>query len=219
MTYISIRDDIKAALGVGDANDAILLSGVKRAGRYLLRNFNFPQSLIYFQTDALAADADEIDLDSGTGKILGVRLKFDDGSGESETNPLYSVMRRREPSVLPVLGGPSLFWRTDQTLKFDRGVPDESSYYVEIWYQSVDLTVTESWLTCDYEDVMFNLGAKYCCPLVHKPELLPMYDSLWQESQAMLAVYLNELEWENYSLRMGNDEPLVVAERYPSSAV
>lgn len=217
MTYTSVSEDVREALGVASANDALILKGVKRAGRYLLRNFNFPDSLVFYETDALAAGSQEIDLEFGTGKVLGVRLKYVEGSDD----PLYKNLARREHAVLPYQGGPAAFWRTEQSLKLDSQLDpdgvDSGDYTLEIWYQTVDLGVAETWLTCNYEDAMFHLSAMYCAPLVHKPELLQTYAALWQHSEGMLAVYLNELEWEHYDLRMGNSEPVLLPERYPAS--
>lgn len=212
MAYTDIRDSIIAAAGVSaTAHNALALQAVERATRYLLRNFNFPESVVKYTTGALDAETQTVDLELGTGKIKGVRLLLD-----TDEPFLYKVLRRREETVLPYADGPAAYSRIGEQLVLDKALP-AAGYKLEIWYQTVDPDVAESWLTQTYEDVLFHLSILRALPLLRKPELMRDFAPLWQQDEAVLAVYLNEIEFENLDLRMGNDEVQDITERYPAS--
>lgn len=214
MTYSAVAGTVRDALSVSSAHDTVILAAVTRSAKYLLRNYNFPESVTYAalpSASSLGEGDDSVTLPSNVGKIKGVRLK------QTNADPVtYMVLRRREETVLPTEGGPIYYIRTATELALDTELDDEV-YKLEIWYQTVSTTSAETWLSDTYEDVLFHLSALRACPLVHKPELIATYSGLWQQDQAVLAVYLNEVEWEGLSLRMGNDEITTFTERYPAN--
>lgn len=214
MTYAAVRDTVVAAASVSTGNDALVLGAVNRAAKYLLRNYNFPESLTYtaLPTATSLGEGDTtVTLPSGVGKLKGVRLK------QTNVDPVtYMVLHRREETVLPTEGGPIYYKRLATTLELDTELDDET-YKIELWYQTVLLATAETWLTDTYEDVLFHLAMLRAAPILHKPELIQTYAPLWQQDEKVLAVYLNELEWEGMHLRMGSDEITTLAERYPAN--
>lgn len=212
MTYESQVPAVRRALGVSSASDQDVLEGLERNASYLLRNYNFPESLTYYASATLADGATGFALPAGVGKIKGLRLKL-----TSESPALYQTLRRREEHVLPAEGGPIYWYRLGSDLKFDAPLvrePASETYIAELWYQTVNVDTAETWLTSTYKDVLFHRTVYELAPTMRKPEVMQIYSGLWQEDQVVLAAYLNELELAGLDLRFGTDEVLIETARY-----
>lgn len=215
--YADLVPDVREALGVGSAKDSVVQAGLERNARYLLRNYNFPESLTYYASSTLADSATGFALPvapAAVGKIKAVRLKL-----TSESPPLYKRLRRREESVLPTEGGPIYWYRLGANIAFDTPLvrnPVSETYVGELWYQTVSIATAESWLSDTYRDCLFHRTAYELAPLLRKPEAQQVFSALWQEDQVILASYLNELEFQDLDLRLGEHEVPALIERYPA---
>lgn len=218
MAYTDVRDEIIAAAGVTSAHNTIVTAAITRAAKWLLRNYNFPESLTYVakpdSPDYLTEDEYTVTLPSSCGKIKGVRLARVDITDSSFLD--YMVIRRKEETYIDETTGSQLWYtRVGDTLSLSK--PMDNDYYkLQLWYQTVSTSAMETALSGTYGDVLFHLGMLRAAPTLHKPELIGVYAPLWQQDQDTLARYLNEIEWENMDFAAGDSLPITLTERYPA---
>lgn len=198
MPYSDIVPDLLDALALGAGAEPRVLRAVKRNVRYLLRNYNFPKSLVHYTTLALAIDIVSIALPAGAGKVRAVRL-LDDYSDPTGV-PLYKVLRRREVTLVRSIDGPNEYMLEGSTLLLDTPLP-EAGPKVEIWYQTTDPDAVETWMAEEFHDVLFHRTGYELSPLEGKPETQQVFQPLWADDQLVLAKYLNELEFEGMDIQ------------------
>ena len=211
-TFAKIAIDVRSALSVSTTYDTKFAQAVRRAAGLLLRNYNFPKSVVPAIYPALPNPTSSLQLDVDVGKIKAVRLSVvEDG----ET--LYKLLRRRTPDVLPSgEDGPSFYAIVGETLHFDATL-EEDDYTLEVWHQSTDPDANEGWMCNEYEDSLFHTGCMNGAPLAGKPELAQVWQPLVQRDEVSLAIFLNELEWADHDLRMGSSMVGTFEERYRAS--
>lgn len=210
--YGDLLEDLREGLAVSSNFDARLLRGVKNAARSLLRTYNF-RDAVQKATLPIAAGAQSVILPADAGKVKHVRLTVLDG-----TTRLYKVLRRREESVLPYEGGPAFYQISNGSLHLDTALPaDAFGYDVEIWYQTEDPTVVESWMSTKFNDVLEHRAGQELALKMRKGEAYQIYNSLWEQDVAILGRYLPEIEFGDLDLSMGDTHRETALERYPAS--
>jgi len=205
-----IIEDLREGLGVSAQYDSRLLRAIQSSARQLLIAYNFRDSVRKAVT-AIAANAQSVVLPVDAGKVKAVRLHVLDGGVH-----LYKRLRRREEGQLPVYGGPNFYYTEGLNIILDSPMPSDAiGYEVEIWYQSIDPTVNETWLSGKYPHVLEHLtGAQHALKL-RKPEAAQMYGSMWSLDVEVLGRYLPELDFSDSDLSMGENRT-VMLERYPA---
>lgn len=175
----------------------------------LLRDYHFPKAVK--RTNAVVAlDDTSFALPVGFKKELEVR--FFNPTDNSWSDPLA----KRERFQLPYPADrPYYYWQEGQNLYWDTPIDVSRvgwSYYM--WYESMDAASNEDWLTTDFPDAVKYLSITRGAAEFRKPEVLQTYAPLWQDEQQSLAIYLNELEWNNAEIYMREARRPAI-ERYP----
>lgn len=211
MPYSDLLPDIREALGVTSAHDASITRGITRAAQHLLRNYNFRES-IRVAIDSVELGLSSISIPADAGKIKAIRLR-----ALSAGAYVYRRLRRREEGQLPQRAevGPRYYWVENGLIRLDTAMPQEGHQY-ELWYQSIDPVYMETFLSTTYADVLLHRVVYELAPTKRKPEAMQVYSALWQEDMAVLANYLQELEFGDLEMRMGGDEYSPSLERYPA---
>jgi len=211
MAYGDILQDLREGLAVSSSYDGRLMRGISNASRSLLRAYNFREALRR-TTIPILANASSFTLPPDCGKIKAVRLK----TIEANT-PYYKRLRRREEGTLPYYNGPTFYWVEGMACLLDTPMPSDAvGYDVELWYQTDDPVVVESWMSTRYPDVLeHKAGAEQAIKL-RKTEAFQLYSQLWQEDVAILGRYIPEIEFGDMDLSMGETHREMVSERYPA---
>lgn len=203
---VKVRD----ALSVSASYDTIIEQAVRGAVDRLLRDYNFPQSVLLCKWENVEASATEFTLPAGMAKPLSVRVHGLIDNEHTYTEPL----KRRSGFTLP--GSSDVldtYWLMGNKLCLNSTI-DETGYDVYLWYQSKDFTANEAWLFADFNDTVFIFSTLRAAMLVKKEEVFNTYTALWSEERASLAIFVNELEFNDVEMRMR--EPNSV--RYLNSA-
>lgn len=209
MAYNDLVDDIRDALGVTSAHDVTVSAALRRVVRQLLRNYNFPKSVIRYETPVFAVGARSAALPTECGKIKNVRLV-----DRRVTPYLYKRLRRREEGVIPYVSGPEAYYIEGGLIYLDTALP-EAGHVVELWYQTLDPALVETWMSTEYEDVLFHFAAFEAAPLVRKPELQQAFGQAMQVDIQILGPFLHELEWGDMDLTY--EHTPAFRERYPAN--
>lgn len=209
-TYEELAADLLEELAAPQAKIQRIERGIERNVRYFLRNYNFPESLTLLTTPALTEGDDRVELPALAGKIKAVRILLD-----TEDPPLYKRIFRREEGVLPHHEGPAVYYREGSDLVLDTALP-EDGYKLQIWYQTLDKDVVESWLLPRYGDALFHRCVYEMASGFRKPEVQQVYAGLWQDDQVVLAIFLQELEFGDMQMNMGQADLSFIEERYRS---
>lgn len=211
MTYASLTPTVREALAVSSAHDTVIQASIRRSASYMLKHYNFPKSVVRFTSPSIPIGATNVLLPVGFGKIKAVRLALRAGG----VAPEFKHLHRCEEGTLPYVDGPAAYWIEGQELVLDTPMP-EAGLVLEVWYQTINIDLAEVWLTTDYSDNLFNLSCVRAAPMVRKPEAQAIFSPLWAEDMQILAVFLNELEFNGMDLRMGSSSGTGFTERYPS---
>ena len=215
MPYTDLLPDLREGLGVSAAYDASITRGITRCARFLLRNYNFRESVKRSAALPLAANVQSFALPADAGKVKAVRLR-QPGGGTGTAAYIYQQLRRREEGSLPWLDGPKYYWIEGANVYLDTSVPvGQVGLEAEVWYQTNSPTTAETWLSSTYNDVLEHRAGYEMAPKLRKPEAMQLYNTLWSEDIVVLAQYLQELEFADLEMRMGEDLPRY-QERYPS---
>ena len=206
--YADILPELYEGLSISSAHEQSLLRGIENAARFLLRNYNFRESMTR-ATTPLALGAVTAAIPADAGKIKAVRLRLLSG-----TEYLYKRLRRREEGQLPRFNGPEFYWTEGDLLYLDTKMP-AAGYDLEIWYQTVSPAAAEVWLSEKYKDVLEHRTGYEMAPKKRKPEAAQLYSGLWQEDMVVLANYLQELEFGDMDLGI-SDPGVPYRERYPA---
>jgi len=89
-------------------------------------------------------------------------------------------------------------------------------YNVEVWYQSIDADVNESWLSTTYQDALEHLAGMKLALKRRKKEAAEIYNQLWQQDIAILARFTSELEFSDMDMGMGDPSDMPAIDRYPA---
>ena len=88
-------------------------------------------------------------------------------------------------------------------------------YHTYIWAETMDAASNEDWMTTDFPDAVLLFAVTRGSAQFRKPEVMAAYAQLWADERESLAIYLNELEWNNADIRMREARPPAI-ERYPA---
>lgn len=179
---------VRGALGVSSSYDADLIpDGIRRACRFILRGWDFPQANARWDSAAFAIGADSIDLPAFFEKPWAAKLMLNQGA-----DTLSRDLPRGGPDAIPHAGyGPRSYSIIGRKLYLDTKLL-EAGYYVRLWYKSLDLNAHEEWLTGDYEDTVFVRSVFTLANELSKPEIMQAYGPLWQEQVEQLGTTVSE---------------------------
>jgi hypothetical protein len=186
---------VREALSVDSSYDnEIIPYGIQRAMTRFLRDYNFPWSLKTETFTGLVAGQRSYELPAGFKKELGVL--FYDTTDETYSDPLL----KREGFVLPYSDGiPRHYWMSDGQLHTDIALAaaDAATTNLVLYYQSLDWAENEEWMVDRFEDMLFTFATFRLAAEKNKKEVAEIYGALWQDDRQSLAIYLNELEFDN----------------------
>jgi hypothetical protein len=202
--------EVRAALAVSGSFEPKIKALITRSVTRLLRDYHFPKAVKRQDYPALAEDENSFALPAGFKKELEFRL-FDPNSS-TYSDPLV----KRERFQLPYpSGAPHYYWLEGTNLLIDTPLNvSYAGFSGFLWYESMDAESNAAWLTADFADAVFYLSVVRGCAEFRKPEVMQTYAPLWQDEQTSLAIYLNELEWNNSQINMKEARGWP-AERYP----
>lgn len=206
-----IIEELREGLAVSAEHDASILRGIRQAARQLLKIYNFPKSVRRAVLPILGSE-DSVDLPADLGKVKQVWLTTVENGVK-----LYKTLKRREEGQLPVYAGPSFYFTEGSKLLLDQPMPAiiATTYNIEIWYQSNDPDINESWLSTEFQDAIEHLAGVKLSLKKRKEEAAKIYSSLWQQDTVILARYVAELEFSEMDMGMG-ESSTVALERYPA---
>lgn len=225
MSVEALVPRVRRSLAVSQSYDAETIPDLIRgAVRRLLRDYNFPKSKSrwYFgsggvgavgsNTRLLALNDQSFALPEGFKKEF--QLRFYDPSDDTWSDPL----KKREGFILPsALGYTEYYWMEGTTLYIDTKIEEDGvGKQLIMFYQSKDTENNEAWVTVDYEDAVAYRAIMAGAVEVRKPDVAKTFAELWADERESLAIYLNELEWDNVEM-MQRERRLPVIERYPAS--
>lgn len=211
MSVDALVPEVRGALAVSSSyDDEKIPALIRRTVNRLLRDYHFPKAVVQEQFSSLVEGQTVFDLPSGFKKELEFRLY--DPDTLTFTDPLV----KRENFQLPYpTGAPHFYWLQGTQLVLDTPLTSSmTGFQGLLWYESMDAGVNEDWLTADFPDAVFYLSVTRGCAEFRKPEVMQIYGPLWQDEQQSLAIYLNELEWNNIEVNMKQAHRPAI-ERYP----
>jgi hypothetical protein len=204
MSVASLTPRVRTALGVSDSYDAEEIpAAIRRSIQRLLRDYHFPKMVKKHEWALSALEQQEFALPAGFKKDLQVRL-YDFAHASIEDRKWSEPLRKLQSFTLPPRDRrPRHYWLEGVNLVLDTPVTDLFlNYKLQLYYESQDLASNESWITADFEDTIFYMTcARYAIEL-QKPETAQSFAVLWEDERASLAIYLNELEFNNYDILM-----------------
>lgn len=210
MAYGELIESLREGLAVTAEHDRSILREIKKAARTLLMIYDFREAVQWI-TPTIAAGEWGVDLPADAGRIKGVRL-----STVENGTTLFKVLKRRGETQLPVYEGPSFYMPQGSYLYLDQMLPLGSvGYYLDIFYQSVDPDVNESWLSTTYEGPLEHLAGSKLALMKRKTEAAQIYNALWQQDTVILARYVAENQFSDMDMGMG-ETSAVSMERYPA---
>lgn len=224
MSVNALVPRVRRSLGVSQSYDNETIPDLIRgAVRRLLRDYNFPKSKsrYYFgsggtgspgaNTRLLALNDQSFALPAGFKKEF--QLRFYDPSDSTWSDPI----KKREGFIMPnALGVTEYYWMENQTLWIDTKVEaDGVGKQLIMFYQTKDAESNEAWVTVDYEDAVAYRAILAGAVEVRKPDVAKTFAELWADERESLAIYLNELEWDNVEM-MQRERRLPVIDRYPA---
>ena len=212
MSLATLTPRVREALGLSASYDATIIpSLITRCARRFLRDYNFPKSMLR-QTTPMTEGLQSWVVPSGLGKILDVRYA-------NPTDGTFSdALRRREGFSFPVQGDMSSHrWWLDGTI-INISNPATADMQaqgvtVQMTYQTIE-PASATWIYDDFEDVLFTFAVYRGAAENRKPEVQQVFGQLWAEDMQSLAIYLNELEYDNLEMVQREERPKW-RERYP----
>lgn len=205
---------IREALSVDVTYEAeIIPFAIDRAARRLLRDYHFPWAIAKKVFTGLTVGQQDYTLPLALKKEL--LVLFYDTVDDSYSRPLL----KREGFLLPRTDGePRYYWLYSSKLVTDVKVPVESTASLElhVWYESADPALNMDWLLSRFEDILFTYTTFRLAAERGKKEVAEIYGPLWMDERQALAVYLNELEFDNMELVQREPDQSNLS-RYPIS--
>lgn len=205
-------EELREGLAVSAEHDDSIARGIRAAARQLLKIYNFREA-VRRAVVPIAAVADNVSLPADVGKIKLVWLTTVENGVK-----LYKVLKRRGEGQLPTYDGPNFYFTQGQSLFIDQPMPAilATPYNMEIWYQSIDPDVNESWLSTTYADALEHLAGVKLALKKRKTEAAQIYGQLWQQDTAILARFVAELDFSDMDMGMGEPNDTPALERYPA---
>ena len=207
MALVDLVERVRSALSVSADYDAQIEAGIKSAGRRLLRDYNFPKQIVKLTYPLVAAGSQYLALPADFKKPLGVRLS----QFEEATTFWSEPLTRAEVFKLPSPDGvPRHYWVEGTNLWFDTAMPQDGLDVV-LWYQSSSWDDNAAWLLADQEDTLFYFAMTRLAPEMRKKEVFEVFAPLWSDERQSLAIYLNELEWDDVTILMREPQAYVTS--------
>lgn len=204
---------VRSALGVSSSyDDEKIPDLIRRTINRLLRDYHFPKAVKKYEFTNLLLGSKEFTLPAGFKKELEVRLY--NPTDVSWSEPL----RKKERFQLPYPDGSQMFyWLEGTKLIIDTKLDSaQVGWSLVLWHESMDVASNEAWLCDDFPDSVMYFSIVRGAAEFRKPEVASIYGPLWTDERESLAIYTNELEWNNTEIRMR--EPAgYPSERYPIS--
>jgi hypothetical protein len=200
MSVDALVPEVRGALAVSSSfDDEKIPALIRRSVNRLLRDYHFPKAVQRIPFSPLADGDQQFTLPAGFKKELEIRLN--DPSDNSWSDPLKKVQGFALPYPGPV--HPRSYWIEGTQLWIDTPIDSaRAGFGLIMWAETMDAVNNEDWLTEDYADAVFYFSVVRGCAEFRKPEVMQTYGPLWQDEQASLAIYLNELEWQNSEINM-----------------
>lgn len=225
MTTVSqLAQKVRVALAVSaEYEGSTLPDAVRGVMRRLLRDYNFPKSVIRVTSaDAEAVGKTQYVMPAGLKRPLEVRF-FDQAN-----NAWSRRLERREGFSLPYGSdgfGPAaedlygrFYWLEGNKLVVDTPMP-AAGLRLTLWYQSMLVdAAAEQWMLDDMEDLIFSRAVMEAGLMLRKTEAANAYASLVAEQTKSIAMFANELEWNGVELSMREPRALP-SDRYPTGPV
>lgn len=224
MSVEALVPRVRRSLGVSSSYDAETIPDLIRGAiRRLLRDYNFPKSVsrYYFgsggsgspgaDTRLLALNDQSFDLPSGFKREF--QLRFYDPTNETWSDAL----KKREGFIEPAASGITEFYWIEGTKLFIDTKVEEDGVGKQLFmiFQSKDTASNETWVTDDWEDAVCYRAIMAGAVEVRKPDVAKTFAELWADERESLAIYLNELEWNNVVM-LQRERRLPVFDRYPT---
>lgn len=205
---------LRERLQLDDSYTTDIARSVQRIVVRWLRDYNFPKAVRLETFEDVAEGTNSFALPTDFKKPVLVLFSDDtDPDDVAYSDPLL----RREGFVRANADGvPRYYWMVGSTLYVDVPMPaDSPNTNLLLYYLSNDVAANIDWLLGDFPDVlftfcMFRLSSEY-----GKPELAQIYAALWQEDIKSLAIFVNELNYDQLEMVMHAGTPQF-RERYPS---
>lgn len=190
-------------LGVDSSyvTDGDLPASVTRYLRRFLRDYNFPKSLRLQAWEDIVAGTQIYALPAAFKKQEAVYFYDDTGATPAYGEPLL----RREFRVLPESDGIArYYWITGTNLYTDITIDaDSAGVNLHMIYQSLDPDDNETWMLSDLEDILFSFSMYRLSVELGKPELTKIWKPVWEEDRTAIAIYANELEYDDLGIVQG----------------
>lgn len=203
---------VRSALAVSSSyDDEKIPDLIRRTINRLLRDYHFPKAVQRYDFNNIMLDTQEFLLPEGFKKELEFRLF--DPVGLAWSEPLV----KRERFQLPYPdGSPHFYWLQGTKLVIDTPFDfDRVGWSAYLYYESMDAATNENWLTIDFPDAVFYFSVVRGAAEFRKSEVAQVYSQLWADERESLAIYLNELEWNNAEIRMKEPRGFP-RDRYPA---
>lgn len=222
MSVEALVPRVRRSLAVSSSYDNETIPDLIRgACRRLLRDYNFPKSKsrLYLGSGGtadgtsgtlLALNDQAFTLPAGFKRDF--QLRFYDPAEDTWSDPI----KKREAFILPSASGEiEWYWIEGLTLYIDSKIEaDGVGKQLLLFYQSKDTETNEGWLTDDFEDAVVYRAVMAGAVEVRKPDVAKTFAELWADERESLAIYLNELEWDNVVMQM-RERTIPSVERYP----
>lgn len=200
---------IRNALGVNASFEGTTIAeGILRSINRLLRDYNFPKSG-KITTYTISVNDEAFDLPEGFKKELLIRW-VNDGDGS-----FSSPLKKREGITPPNgYGYPKYYWLLGEQFFIDTPFALEyAGLELQLYWQSMK-SLDNLWMLVDFEDVVFTYSVFRLAADFRKPEVMQAYGALWKEDQQSLAIYSNELEFNQLDI-VQHESRQLPRERYP----
>jgi hypothetical protein len=212
MAVADLVTDVRGMLGVNSSyDDEKIPALLRRTITRLLRDYHFPKSIKRIDFLNALLNTKEFTLPDGFKKELEVR--YYDPTGLAYSDPLV----KRERFQLPYPSGtPHYYWLEGTKLVVDTAYSTSMvGFHTYIWAETMDAASNEDWITADFPDAVMYFAVTRGAAEFRKPEVAATYGQLWTDERESLAIYLNELEWNNADIIMREARPPAM-ERYPA---
>lgn len=200
MTFEELVSRVREACGVASSyEDETIPALVNRCVNRLLRDYHFPKAVKQQDFTNLFLNSQEYTLPDGFKAVLEARF-YNPLTAEWAEEPLEKVNGRILPSPR---GYPAKYWLQGTKLITDVKLPsDMVGFTLQLFYESMDAASNRDWFITDFESAIYYFACVLGSAEFRKPEVAQIYGPLWADERESLAIYLNELEWDDVQITM-----------------
>lgn len=206
MSVEEMVPSVRQALGVESSYDTDTIApGIRRSIGFLLKTYRFPNALVRDTSlPALSLGAKEINLPNtglGIGELQALVMVDPD-----DATLRYRLRRDMPGNEISNTSEPTAYWREAGKLILNTGTL-KANWKPELLYYNSDITTAEAWITVDFLDELFNLTMFRLASQLRKAELAQLFSAYWAENKQQLAAYINEQNYSDLDIRMGERPP------------